>query len=112
MRLSELSLITAGTLYGDDTEFYSVSIDTRSLKPGDLFIAINGPRFDGHDFVNHAEKLGACGVMVEQRQDSPLPQILVSDARIALGKLGAAWRGKCPAQVVGLTGSNGKTTVK
>ena len=112
MRLSELSLITAGTLYGDDTEFYSVSIDTRSLKPGDLFIAVNGPRFDGHDFVSQAEKLGACGVIVEQRQDSHLPQILVSDARIALGKLGAAWRGKCPVQVVGLTGSNGKTTVK
>ena len=112
MRLSELSLVTAGRLHGEDAEFASVSIDTRTIKPGDLFIAITGHRFDGHDFVSQADKLGACAALVERRLDSSLPQVLVADARIALGRLGAAWREKCPAQVVGLTGSNGKTTVK
>ena len=113
MRLSELSPIISGTLHGDeDAEFCSVSIDTRTLKSGDLFVAINGQRFDGHDFVSQAYKLGACGAIVEHRLDYPLPQVVVTDARIALGKLGAAWRGKCHARVVGLTGSNGKTTAK
>ena len=112
MRLSELACITAGGLRGEDVEFSTVSIDTRTLKPGDLFIAINGERFDGHDFVSQAAAAGACAAVVERELEFPLPQVVVADARIALGRLGAAWRNSSPARVVGLTGSNGKTTVK
>ncbi len=112
MRLSELGLIATGELHGEDAEFSSVSIDTRTLKTGDLFIAISGQRFDGHDFVGQAASLGACAVLVERIVECPLPQVVVAEARSALGKLGAAWRTKSPATVVGLTGSNGKTTVK
>lgn len=112
MRLSELSRIVAGELRGDDVEFAAVSIDTRTLKPGDLFIAIAGQRFDGHDFVGQAAVLGACAGLVERFVDVSLPQVQVADARIALGRLGAAWRQANPARVVGLTGSNGKTTAK
>ena len=112
MRLNELCRIVQGELQGEDIAFASVSIDTRTLKPGDLFIAISGQRFDGHDFVNAAAERGACAAIVEHPVDSPLPQVRVADARIALGQLGAAWRNAYPGQVVGLTGSNGKTTAK
>jgi UDP-N-acetylmuramoyl-tripeptide--D-alanyl-D-alanine ligase len=112
MRLTELSRILSGSLQGADAEFATVSIDTRSLQAGDLFIAISGPRFDGHDFVNQAAAAGACAAIVERPLDSPLPQVIVADARIALGQLGAAWRQACSVKVVGLTGSNGKTTAK
>ncbi len=112
MRLSELARIIAGELHGSDTEIAGVSIDTRTLKAGDLFIAIVGHRFDGHDFVDQAAMNGACAAIVERKVDSSIPQITVADARMALGKLGAAWRQACTARIVGLTGSNGKTTVK
>ncbi|MFM8330878.1 MAG: UDP-N-acetylmuramoyl-tripeptide--D-alanyl-D-alanine ligase [Candidatus Methylumidiphilus sp.] len=112
MRLSELKQITAGELLGEDVEFQSVSIDTRTLQPGDLFIAISGQRFDGHDFVAQAAAVGACAALVERPVASPLPQVRVADARIALGQLGAAWRQASSVKVVGLTGSNGKTTAK
>lgn len=112
VRLSELGLIAEGGLKGPDAEFHSVSIDTRTLKPGDLFIAIRGPRFDGHEFVALARSLGACAAMVEDMVDDLLPQLQVYDTRLALGRLGAAWRQASSARVVGLTGSNGKTTTK
>jgi len=112
VRLSELARVTEGGLRGEDVEFAAVSIDTRTLKPGDLFVAINGERFDGHDFVGQAAAAGACAALVERAVGFPPPQVVVADARIALGKLGAAWRDASPARVVGLTGSNGKTTVK
>jgi len=112
MRLSELGRIVSGVVLGEDVEFATVSIDTRTLTPGDLFIAIGGQRFDGHDFIGQAMAAGACAALVERKLDVPLPQVAVADARIALGKLGAAWRQASPARVVGLTGSNGKTTAK
>lgn len=112
MRLSELARLTSGELRGPDAEFGTVSIDTRTLQAGDLFIAIGGPRFDGHDFVPQAATGGASAAVVERLLDCDLPQVRVADTRIALGQLGAAWRKDCPARVVGLTGSNGKTTAK
>ena len=112
MKLSELNRIVAGAHQGRDAEFAAVSIDTRTLKPGDLFVAIAGRRFDGHEFVAAARELGACAAMVERPLDVDLPQVIVADARLALGRLGAAWRKGSVARVVGVTGSNGKTTVK
>lgn len=112
MRLSELARIVSGELQGGDAEFSTVSIDTRTLKSGDVFFAISGRRFDGHDFLAQAVSGGACAAVVERKCEVCLPQVVVADARLALGQLGAAWRQASPARVVGLTGSNGKTTAK
>ena len=112
MKLTELSRIVAGLHRGTEAEFCTVSIDTRTLKPGDLFIAISGERFDGHDFVAQAAEKGACAALVERTLDIDLPQVVVGDCRVALGQLGAARRSASAAKVVGVTGSNGKTTAK
>lgn len=112
MRLSELARIVHGDCQGVDADFNAVSIDTRMLQAGDLYIAIAGQRFDGHDFLPQAVAQGACAALVQRFVDSELPQVRVEDTRLALGKLGAAWRDAFPGKVVGLTGSNGKTTAK
>ena len=101
-----------GTLTGTDRLFDGVSTDTRSLKPGELFVALTGPNFDGNEYVGKAEELGAAGAIVSADVASPLPHIRVPDTRIALGNLGAAWRRQQSAVVIGITGSNGKTTLK
>jgi len=112
MRLSELADIVGGELKGADREFATVSIDSRTLAPNDLFFALQGPRFDGHDFVLAVCERGAVAAVVERWVDAALPQVKVDDARLALGRLGRAWRLQARARIVGLTGSNGKTTVK
>lgn len=93
-------------------EFYGISIDTRVLERGNLFIAIQGERVDGHDFVEEARRKGAAAAIVTRQVDSPLPQLLVQDATDALGKLGAVWRDQFAIPFVAVTGSNGKTTLK
>jgi len=97
-----------------------VTIDSRTAKAGDLFVAIRGERFDGHDFLTQAASAGCVSAVV--RMDAPLPEALrkrfggpiigVEDTTTALGLLGAHHRRVVPAAVVGVTGSNGKTTVK
>ncbi|WP_067514678.1 UDP-N-acetylmuramoyl-tripeptide--D-alanyl-D-alanine ligase [Endozoicomonas ascidiicola] len=90
-----------------------VSIDTRTLTSGDLFIAIKGPRFDGHNYLAQAADSGAVAALTEKVcEGSPIPQIVVTDARQALGLLGAANRDAFEGCLVGVTGSCGKTSVK
>ena len=91
-----------------------VSIDTRTLAPGDLFVALRGPNFDGHDFVKNALDAGAAAVMVERLPEglADAPALLVGDTLTALGALGAAGRARSKAKVVGITGSVGKTGTK
>ncbi|MGH6989178.1 MAG: UDP-N-acetylmuramoylalanyl-D-glutamyl-2,6-diaminopimelate--D-alanyl-D-alanine ligase [Stellaceae bacterium] len=93
-----------------------VSIDTRTLEPGDLFIALEGPRVDGHNFVKDAFAQGACAAMVHRRSpdgdDNELPLLIVPDTMAALGGLGAAARKRSGARVVAVTGSVGKTGTK
>jgi UDP-N-acetylmuramoyl-tripeptide--D-alanyl-D-alanine ligase len=101
-----------GRLRGPDVEVLGVSTDTRSLAPGALFVALTGPRFDGHDFARAAREAGAAALMVSRPVPVDLPRIEVQDTLAALGRLAAAWRGTLPVRVVALTGSNGKTTVK
>lgn len=101
-----------GTLKGDDVSFRGVSTDTRSLKPGELFVALHGPNFDGAAFLEQAAKSKAAGAVVPQSIDAALPTIVVDDTLKALGELAASWRVQMPATVVGITGSNGKTTLK
>ncbi len=94
---------------------HSVSIDTRTLAPGALFVAIEGPRFDGHDFVAAALARGAVAALVARTPanvatDAPL--IMVPDTLQALCDLGRAARARTPARVVAVTGSVGKTSIK
>jgi UDP-N-acetylmuramoyl-tripeptide--D-alanyl-D-alanine ligase len=112
MRLSEAALLLAGELTGEDVSFTGINTDTRSLTAGELFVALQGPHFDGHDFVIKAREQGAAGAIVSRFIADALPQVLVADTRLALGRLSAAWRGRFSGTVIALTGSNGKTTVK
>ena len=101
-----------GTLHGDDATFCGVSTDTRSIRPGELFVALSGPNFDGAAFVDKAAAANAAGAVVGRSVESDLPVIVVDDTLKALGDLAASWRAQMPATVIGITGSNGKTTLK
>jgi len=110
--LGELARITGGVLHGDDVAFGVVTSDSRALEPGALFVALRGERFDGHQFVPDALAHGAAGALVERVVSVPLPQVVVRDALAAWLDSAAAWRQDFGGKVVGITGSNGKTTVK
>ncbi len=116
MRLGAIAMWTHGRLAGGaelvDTEITGVTIDTRKLQPGDLFVAVKGERVDGHDYLAEAAARGAIAALVMRKVDSPLPQVLVDDTTLALGDLASAVRAQRDVRVVGITGSNGKTTVK
>jgi len=112
MSLAEAARLLQGELRGIDAQIAAVSTDSRNLRPGGLFVALVGPRFDGHDFVAAAWRQGACAALVSRPVAAALPQIQVADTRLALGRLGAAWRARFGGWVIALTGSNGKTTVK
>jgi UDP-N-acetylmuramoyl-tripeptide--D-alanyl-D-alanine ligase len=99
-------------LVGHDADFSSVSTDSRTLEPGALFIALQGPRFDGHDYIDVAEARGAAAIMVSREVSTPLPMLLVEDTRSALGRMSQARRRHFDLPVIAVTGSNGKTTVK
>jgi len=101
-----------GVLHGNDCDFTGVSTDTRSLRADELFFALEGPNFDGLEYVGAAAAAGAAGAVVKRTTDASLAQIVVDDTRLALGRLAAAWREELAATIVGVTGSNGKTTVK
>ncbi|HKR76268.1 MAG TPA: UDP-N-acetylmuramoyl-tripeptide--D-alanyl-D-alanine ligase [Rhodanobacter sp.] len=112
MQLGAIAMWTHGRLLGGDAAVGGVAIDTRKLKPGDLFAAFKGERVDGHDYLAQAAAAGAAGALVAHKVDSPLPQVLVDDVEAALGDLASAVRAQRHARVIGITGSNGKTTVK
>ena len=98
--------------------FYGISTDSRLVKKGNLFIALKGEKFDGHDFVNQALQQGAAGVVVSDSKvsqdlmDKSVAVIKVADTLIAFGDLAHEWRKRFPITVIGLTGSSGKTTTK
>ncbi len=112
MSLSAIAVWTHGRLFGADAAVTGVAIDTRKLQPGDLFVAIKGERVDGHDYLAEAAARGAVAALVTRKVDSDLPQLLVDDAELALGDLASAVRAQRDVRVIGITGSNGKTTVK
>ncbi|MHC1480075.1 UDP-N-acetylmuramoyl-tripeptide--D-alanyl-D-alanine ligase [Frateuria aurantia] len=112
MRLSTVALWTRGRLAGVDAEVSGVTIDTRSIQPGNLFVALPGERVDGHDFVAAALASGAAGALVSRPVAVDIPQVVVADATLALGDLASSVRAQSNVKVVGITGSNGKTTVK
>jgi len=110
--LLQLAQLCGGELRGDDASFSALSIDSRTINDGDLFVALRGPNFDGHAFITAAQQAGAVALLVEHVMDSELPQVIVSDCHRALGELASAWRMQYPIPVIAVTGSNGKTTVK
>ena len=92
-----------------------ISIDTRTLHPGDLFVALSGPSFDGHDFAAEALDNGASAIIVSRvpaALDADVPMLLVPDTLRALEDLGRAARARSSARIIGVTGSVGKTSVK
>ncbi len=115
--LAQVCRATGGKSFGRgyETLFRAISIDSRRLCPGDLFVAIRGDRFDGHDFVSAAVGAGAGGVMLSlpPAEELPVPWVLVADTLTALGDLAAFRRRQMPGlTVLAITGSSGKTTVK
>jgi UDP-N-acetylmuramoyl-tripeptide--D-alanyl-D-alanine ligase len=100
---------------GHAGDFTSVGSDSRAVMPGMLFVALKGERFDGHDHVRNALAQGAVGALVTQEwaaANPDLPLVAVVDTRLALGQLAAHWRERFHLPLIGITGSNGKTTVK
>lgn len=111
-RLTEFAGPLEANVYGGDAEFRGLSTDTRGLEKNNLFVALQGERFDGHDYLAQAEAAGAGAVMVHREVTTRLPGLRVADTRLGLGVLARTWRERFSVPVVGVTGSNGKTTVK
>ena len=107
------ALLPSAARVGDGAvQILRVHSDTRSLRPGDLFVALKGERFDAHEFLPQARAAGAVAALAERGLvESALPGLLVADTRRALGELAAAWRARCKLTLIAVTGSNGKTTV-
>lgn len=95
-----------------DCALAEVVIDSRKAVRGSLFVALQGARVDGHHYVAAAAQAGAAAALVQRRQPVDLPQLVVADPLAALQQLAAAWRQTYRAPVIGVTGSNGKTTTK
>ncbi len=112
MQLSEIATYTHGSLSGQNKTITSVSIDTRTLSANSLYIAIKGQNFDGHHFTKQAEAAGAIAILAEKQLDTSLPTIIVKNSLLALAQLAGAWKASLSVKTIGITGSNGKTTVK
>lgn len=113
LRLSQLVAPLSAELIGHDVAFAAVSTDSRAINRGQLFIALSGPRFDGHAYLAEVAAKGAVAALVERHvADVALPQVVVADTRIALGQLGALNRAAFAGPLVAITGSSGKTSVK
>ncbi len=111
LSLKDIAEMTGGVLHGVDVAIDSVATDSRLVKSDQLFIAIKGECFDAHDFV--ADLVGKAGAaLVSRKIDCDLPQIVVEDTLQALADLASEWRKAFKKPVIGLTGSNGKTTLK
>jgi len=112
MQLAEAASALNAKLLGADVAFDSVGSDSRNIKAGQLFVAIKGENFDGNTFAAEAINKGAAAVMVSDAATTANPALVVPDTRLALGELAKYWRSKFSAPLIGVTGSNGKTTTK
>lgn len=112
MQFSDLAKNLGARVIGADVEFASLSTDSRSVHPGEVFLALKGERFDGHEHVQAAAESGACGAVVSEQVAADIPQLLVDDTHMALGQIARLNRLRSQATVIALTGSQGKTTVK
>lgn len=112
IKLSDLARVSGGTLTGDDGEITSFTTDSRQVASGDAYFCLGGERFDGHDYAQSAVAAGAAAVVCERPLDCGVAEILVPDTRKAYGMLAQLWRNQLDVKLLGVTGSNGKTTVK
>lgn len=116
MQLAFVQSATAAKFIGIERDLNQIitgfSTDSRSIKPGDLFIAVVGARVNGHHYIEEALAKGAVAILVNERVETTLPQLVVKDTIIALGKLAYAHRMQFTIPIIALTGSSGKTTVK
>jgi len=111
--LEQIAASIAGAHITRDAYFQGVSTDSRQVMPGSLFVALRGERFDAHDFLGQLTGNPVAAVVVERLPENyPLPAIVVPDTLAALGRIGLFWRRRFTIPVIGVTGSNGKTTVK
>jgi UDP-N-acetylmuramoyl-tripeptide--D-alanyl-D-alanine ligase len=111
--LRDFATLCGGTFAGDDRPYTAVGTDTRALRGGEIYLALRGPRFDGNDFVDAAAAAGAIAAVVDRPlPGSKLPLIQVADGQAALTAASRGWRDRFGGVVVGVAGSNGKTTVK
>lgn len=111
-RLSEAAARIGGRVAGADVRFDTVGTDSRGDCSRQLFVALRGAHFDAHGFVAQARQQGAAAALVDHRVDTDIPQLIVDDTRLSLGRLAAAWRERVKGRVIAVTGSNGKTTCK
>lgn len=112
MTLQQAALWAKGEMVGDDVRISGVSTDTRSLKSGDLFVALKGENFDGHHFLAAAKAAGASAALVSEPQETFVNAVQVDNTTTALGYLAAGWAQACNAHAIAITGNSGKTTVK
>jgi UDP-N-acetylmuramoyl-tripeptide--D-alanyl-D-alanine ligase len=111
--LQEAARVVGGALLGEDRPYGTVSTDSRTLAAGSLFVALKGPTFDGGEFVAAAAQRGAIGALVEKSVSGlGVAQIVVRDPLSALQRLATQWRTSFSIPIVGVGGSNGKTTAK
>lgn len=111
LTLAEVANHTGGELFGDTT-FSHVSTDSRTIRQGDLYVALSGENFDGNTFIGNAANAGACGAVINSSIDVDIPAIKVEDTRLALGLIARTNRRNFTGPVIGLTGSAGKTSTK
>jgi UDP-N-acetylmuramoyl-tripeptide--D-alanyl-D-alanine ligase len=122
MSLSEAAAAMSARAVGAEVRFDGVSTDTRTVAQGQLFVAIRGERFDGHEFLGTAKERGAAAALVDEKfrgavnerreGAAALPLLVADDTRRALGRLGRHWRLRFAPALIAVTGSNGKTTTK
>ena len=112
LKLSELVQVLACEMPGRDAKVESIVTDSRKVHYGALFAALPGSQVDGHDFAPSAVNLGASALLVERRLDLDIPQLIVPDVLLALGQVARLVRERLDPIVIGITGSNGKTSVK
>lgn len=118
ININEIISATSGqALYFDNklpltTEIPTITIDSRQITEGSLFVALKGEYFDGHQFIHQTKEQGAMACLVEQPSNIDFPTILVKDSRQALAQIAHLIRQKSTAKFVALTGSSGKTSVK
>ncbi len=116
MTLKEIQEITGAVLHGDSADLSGtvrgVNTDSRTIKRGELFVALKGDNYDAHDFILSAHDRGAVAYLIDHKIEQVKPALIVKDTKLAFGQIAKAWRNKFNYPVVAVTGSNGKTTVK
>jgi len=110
--LSQIANVTDGKLAGSDCSVRGHSTDTRTVAAGDVYFCLRGDNFDGHNFAQDAIDKGASAIVCEKDLQADVPQLIVADTRRAFGRFAMLWREQFSKPVIGVTGSNGKTTVK